>query len=331
MFRKIALVVLMISVAFMAFANGQEEAASGEVSLPKSIEVQVPAKTGGGTDVMARALAAQVAKDAGINVTVVNNTDGSGAVALEKVYSAKADGSTILQFHTTMLIKKASGVYTRSAADDYKVIAVSVQKDPASYMLAVDASSSYYSVDDLVAAAKANPGTLKFGVETGGTAHIMTGMFAQSADIEVKCVEAGTDTEKMAALVGKTIDACFVNPNQAVQYVEAGKVRVLATVSRDIEGGVNPVFPDVKSFPELGYAFCFSNINLFLGPKGMSDELAMKLHDLYANAYADPAVYEVLDPKGFGMVFLSYEDGLQRVKDTQASLDSVIEALGLKQ
>ena len=330
--KRIAMIAMAVCMAAtMLFANGESEsAAKGGASLPKNIEVQVPAKTGGGTDVMARALAGQVAADAGVNVTIVNNSDGGGAVALEKVYSAKNDGSTILQFHTTMLIKKASGVFKRSAADDYKVIAVSVQKDPASYTLVVDASSPYKTVDDLVAAAKAAPGTIKFGVETGGTAHIITGLFAKAAGIQPKIVEAGTDTEKMAAVVGKTIDACFVNPNQAKQYVDAGKVVALGVVSRDVEGGRCPVFPDLKSFPELGYKFAWGNINLFLGPKSMSDDTAKQLYTLYANAYENPAVKGALEPKGFGMVFLSYEDGPARVKSIQADLDAVVGELGLK-
>ena len=330
--KRVALTALTMAMAASLFATGQAESAAqnGGVLLPKSMEVQVPAKTGGGTDVMARTLGAQVASDGGFHVTIVNNTDGGGAVALEKVANAKGDGSTILQFHTTMLIKTASGVFKRSAANDYKVIAVSLQKDPASYTLVVDMSSPYQTVDDLVAAAKAAPGSLKFGVETGGTAHIITGLFSKAAGIQVRTVEAGTDTEKMAAVVGKIIDACFVNPNQAKQYVEAGKVRALAVVARDEEGGRCPVFPDLESFPELGYKFAWGNINLFLGPKSMSDDLARALHDLYANAYANPKVSGDLDPKGFGMVFLSYEDGLKRVQDTQASLNSVVVDLGLR-
>lgn len=330
--KRVALTALTMTMAASLFATGQAESAAqgGGVLLPKNMEVQVPAKTGGGTDVMARTLGAQVAKDGGFNVTIVNNTDGGGAVALEKVANAKGDGSTILQFHTTMLIKTASGVFKRSAASDYKVIAVSLQKDPASYTLVVDMDSPYQTVDDLVAAAKAAPGFLKFGVETGGTAHIITGLFSKAAGIQVRTVEAGTDTEKMAAVVGKTIDACFVNPNQAKQYVDAGKVRALAVVARDEEGGRCPVFPDLESFPELGYKFAWGNINLFLGPKSMGDDLARALHDLYANAYANPNVSGDLDPKGFGMVFLSYEDGLKRVQDTQASLNSVVVDLGLK-
>ena len=62
----------------------------------------------------------------------------------------------------------------------------------------------------------------------------------------------------------------------------------------------------------------------------MDDGLARQLHDYYANAYENPTVKNALEPKGFGMEFLSYEDGLARVKSIQADLDAVVGELGLK-
>lgn len=109
--------------------------------LPKTVEVLVPAKAGGGTDVMARALTTKISKDAGINMTVVNNTDGNGVVAMETVRTAKPDGSKILQFHTTMLIKSAVGVYDKTAAEDFKIVGVSQGKEKAQYVLVVSGDS----------------------------------------------------------------------------------------------------------------------------------------------------------------------------------------------
>lgn len=297
----------------------------------KNVEVQVPAKAGGGTDVMARALATQVAKDAKNTLTIVNNTDGGGVVAMEKVRNAKPDGSTILQFHTTMLIKTATGVYDKTVADDFTVIAVSQGTEVGGYVLVVPADSPYKTVDDFVAAAKAAPGTLLFGVETGGSSHIQAGLFAKAAGIDFKYVEAGSDTEKLTALVGKSIDACLVNPNQAKQYVESGKVVGLACVSRDKEGGRSSILPDVPSFIEQGLDVSFASINLFLGPKGMDQGLVQKIHDYYAAAADNADVKAILEPAGFAMEFFSVEDGLAKVKEQQEQLNGVVKELGLEQ
>ncbi|MDO4266827.1 MAG: tripartite tricarboxylate transporter substrate binding protein [Eubacteriales bacterium] len=302
---------------------------SNEGGLPKTIEVQVPAKAGGGTDVMARALTTKIAKDAGINMNVVNNTDGNGVVAMETIRTAKPDGSKILQFHTTMLIKSATGVYDKTAADDFKIIGVSQGTEKAQYTLVVPAESGMTDLQQFLD--KAASAEVKIGVETGGTSHIMAGLFAQAAGIQAKFVEAGSDTEKLTALVGGTIDAALVNVNQAKQYVESGKANALAVVSNGEEGARSTVLPDVPSMQEQGVDCTFTTLNLFCGPKDMSDELAKQLYDYYAAAAASDEVNEILQPAGMAMEFVPYEEGLAKVQEQQADINSVVETLGLKQ
>lgn len=297
----------------------------------KNVEIQVPAKAGGGTDVMARALATQVAKDSGSNLAIVNNTDGGGVVAMEKTRVGKPDGSTLLQFHTTMLIKTASGVYDKSAAEDFSVIAVGQSVDKGTYLLVVSGDSPYKTLDDLIKAAKDAPGTMLLGVETGGLSHVLSGMFAKKTGIDVKYVEAGSDTEKLTALVGGSIDFCFVNPNQAKQYIESGKAIGLGCVSADADGGRSGVMPDIPSFTEQGIDFYFSTINLILGPKEMDPQLVQKIHDYYASAAENEAVNEILEPAGFAMHILDLEEGQDKVKEMQEEINAVVDELGLKQ
>ena len=71
-------------------------------------------------------------------------------------------------------------------------------------------------------------------------------------------VESGSDTEKLTALVGGTIDAALVNVNQAKQYVESGKAKALAVVSNGDEGARSSVLPEVPSFQEQGVDCTFS-------------------------------------------------------------------------
>lgn len=323
--------VLAVAAAGVVAVSALVGCAGGKSTggLPKTIEVQVPAKAGGGTDVMARALSSKITKDSGVNMTIVNNTDGGGVVAMETVRTAKGDGSKVLQFHTTMLIKTATGVYDKTCADDFKIIGVSQGIEKAQYVLVVSADSGIATLDDFIAAASSEE--MKLGVETGGTAHIMTGLFAQAANLSVKYVEAGSDTEKLTALVGGTIDGALVNVNQAKQYVESGKAVALAVVSNGDEGARSSVLPDVPSFEEQGIDCTFSTINLFCGPKDMSEEVAKQLYDYYAAAAASDEVNETLMPAGMAMEFLSYEEGPALVAEQQEKINAVVEELGLKQ
>lgn len=297
--------------------------------LPKTVEVLVPAKAGGGTDVMARALTTKISKDAGINMTVVNNTDGNGVVAMETVRTAKPDGSKILQFHTTMLIKSAVGVYDKTAAEDFKIVGVSQGKEKAQYVLVVSGDSKAEDLNDFLEAGKS--GEIKLGVETGGTSHIMAGLFVKASGINAKFVESGSDTEKLTALVGGTIDAALVNVNQAKQYVESGKAKALAVVSNGDEGARSSVLPEVPSFQEQGVDCTFSTLNLFCAPKEMSDELTKQLYDYYAAAASSDEVNEILQPAGMDMEFFPYEEGIKKVQEQQEDINAVVEELGLKQ
>lgn len=326
--KKIGAIILFVMLSPLVFSNASQE--KKDAALPKSIEVYVPARAGGGTDVMARSLAAYINKNSGSNLTIVNNTDGNGVVAMEMVRNGKKDGSIILQFHSTMLIKTATGVYNKNAADDFTVIGVSMGVDKASYTLLVNSSSDMKTVQDVINKAKANPGKLLVGVETGGTAHILSGMFARAAGISLKFVEAGSDTEKLTTLVGGSIDMCLVNPNQAKQYIESGKARALAVVSRDEKGERSSVLPNVPSFIEQGIKFSFASIHLFLGPKGMESALVQQLYGYYAAASKDPEVNAVLGPAGFQMEFFSREQGMEVLKKQQAEINTVVNDLGLK-
>ncbi len=328
--KKLLALVLAGVMACSLAGCGSGKSKGGDWA--KSVEIQVPAKAGGGTDVMARALGTQVAKDSGSTITIVNNTDGGGVVACEKASAGKKDGSTLVQFHTTLLIKTATGVLKKSAADDFTVIAVGAPVDEANNVLVVSGDSPYNTLDDLIADAKANPGSLLVGIETGGTTHVQAGLFAKAAGLEVKYVEAGSDTEKLTALVGNSINAALVNANQAKQYIESGKAKALAVVSNSAEGGRSSVLPDVPSFVEQGVDCSFQMLSvLLLGPKDMDAELVTKIHDYYASAAENEEVKATLAPAGMEMTFMSVEDGLKAVQDMQASINGVVEELGLKQ
>lgn len=326
--KKKVLSVMAAGILVMASLTGCGGGSSAS-GLPKTIEVQVPAAAGGGTDVMARALTTQISQDAGINMTVVNNTDGSGVVAMETVRTAKPDASKLLQFHTTMLIKTATGVYDKSAAEDFKIIGVSQGVEKAQYTLVVPGDSDTTTMDAFLEKGKSQE--IKVGVETGGTSHIIAGLFVQASGINARFVESGSDTEKLTALVGGTIDAAFVNVNQAKQYVESGKAIALGVVSNGEEGARSTVLPDVANMQEQGVDCTFTTLNLFCGPKDMSDELAKQLYDYYAAAAASDGVNEILQPAGMAMEFLPYEDGQAKVAEQQESITSVVEMLGLKQ
>ena len=316
--------ILVIIALSSVFATGTAE---NEKSLPDIVEIYVPASAGGGTDVMARTLANQIALDSEIDITVVNNVEQGGIAALEIVRNAAPDGSVIMQTHSGAQLWTANGIYDHSIPDEFTVIVAALTADQATYTLVSSTSLEYQTLPDLIRYAEANPGKVRFGVDVGSTSHVLSGMFANAAGIEIQYVSAGSDTNKLKALENGEIDACFVNANQAKQYVDASIVNALAVVARESTGGRSEVMRYVPCLQEYGYDVSFATVNFIIGPKGMDPGLVTLIHDSYVEAYGK--TFNYLEPRGFGMEFLTEEDGLAQLKSDQAKYNKIAAEIGL--
>jgi len=327
--RRFLLILVVIALMMTALAGCSAGASKNAWS--KSAELYVPAAPGGGTDVVARAYATQVAKDSGKSITVVNNADGGGVVSLETIRNAPKDGSKLVFYHTSMLITSATGVYDKNLMDDFTVIKCYESDVDGPYALVVKADAPYKTLADLVAAAKAAPDKVIIGIQTGGMTHLLGGIFNRDAGVKFKLAEAGPDTEKLTALVGGSIQAAMVNTNQAKQYVDSGKARVLGIITKSDKGGKSPVFPDAKNFIEEGYKNVYFNSVMFvLGPKGMDPAVVKEIGDHFAKASANADVLAIL--KKANMSFMAMDDAKAKDELTKmaASIKTAVEDLGLK-
>ena len=296
--------------------------AKAPVTYKGNVDFITPNKAGGNTDLTTRLLADYISKNSDVNLTVLNNTDGNGVVAMETVRNADPDGHTLLLNHESSLIAMAAGINTYCKLEDfmnqYTPICVYASKDPVLYMMIVASNSPFNSVDDLVANAKANPGKLLFGSRTGTATDLMGARFTKDADIEWKQVDSGSDTDKLTQLVGGNVDVSIINVAQVAQYFEAGKVKVLAAYSLTAEGGRSSVksLADVKSLVEMGYKNSYLNhMNFVIGPKDMDPDLVAVMHKLFYDAGQDQDVAAALTKMGNLVYPLDFEDGKKQLAD----------------
>lgn len=317
--KKFVLVLLAVMMALTSVASA--------AGLPKKVEVQLPAAAGGGTDVVGRQLTEYINKKGETTMTIKNNTDGSGVVAFETIRTAKKDGSKILFFHTTLINKYATGVYNQSPVDSYKIAGVGLPVEKGGNVLVVPADSGITTLDEFIAKAKETE--LRIGIETGGTTHLQAGMVMKEMGITLRLVESGPDTEKLTNLVGGSIDCALVNGNQARQYVEGGKVVALGCFSTTEEGGRASVLPDVPSFIEQGYNLIFGTYFYVLLPLSASDDVAIAMHDAFAEAAEDPEVDGILSNMGMSLRFAPYEENDALMRSQQEALVAVCQELGL--
>lgn len=317
--KKFVLVLLAVMMALTSVASA--------AGLPKKIEVQLPAAAGGGTDVVGRALTDYINKKGETTMTIKNNTDGSGVVAFETIRTAKKDGSKILFFHTTLINKYATGIYNQSPVDSFKIAGVGLPVEKGGYVLVVPVESGITTLDEFIA--KAKEAELRIGIESGGSSHLMSGMMMKEMDINLRLVESGPDTEKLTNLVGGSIDCALVNGNQAKQYIEGGKVNALACFSSSDEGGRCSNLPDVPSFIEQGYHLVFGTYFYILLPLSASDDVALAIHDAFAEACEDPEVDGILSNMGMSLRIAPFDQNEALMRAQQESLVGVCQELGL--
>ena len=307
-------------------AGASSAAAAGEQSAPEwtgSVDLYVPASAGGGTDMMARTMANGVSSIVGNNITVVNNTDGSGVVALETVRNADPDGKTLLQYGLILLVNIAIGKYDHTIEDAFTVIAAAPGDNNGDQVLVAAADGKYQSLDDLKNAAD----EILCGVQIGGSTHIVSAMALDALGAKAKYVEAGSDTEKLTALVGGNIDVCVVGVNQAQQYIESGMVTGLGFVSSTEEGGRSDRLPDVPSFVEQGYDVVWAGMQMILGPKGMDPALVEYINESYIAAYPDCKA--ALEEASLGMKFLTLEESTAIIEEYTEKINTIVQQLGL--
>lgn len=292
----------------------------------RPVKLIVPAKPGGGTDAVARVLAADLEKKTGQAFVIVNQPTGGGSVAAETVRTARPDGTTLLFYHTGLLSSYHSGVYAHNPATEFTVIAdIPVG---GSQSLAVGPNSKAGSVEDLVAAAKASPDSVTLGVQLKGASHFMATLLMKDAAAPFRLVEAGSDADKLTALQGGNIDAAIVNTPGALQYAEAGKLRILGTIASTPDR--DPGAPQYPSMAELGYKNTVYGLDfLVLAPKDMDQALAERISEVFGQTLGDPTIGEQLVKMKLPLQYLDQATSVERLAASEKKVGELASEIGL--
>ena len=214
----------------------------------KPIRMIVGFAAGGGTDTTARAIAQKMSAAMGEQVVVDNRPGAAGNVATELVVRGPADGYTILMGTIAALAINPT-LYGNLAFDPIKDLAPVSHAVNSSNILVVHPSVQAKSVQELIALAKAKPGTLNYGSSgIGGTGHLAGVLFDELAGTKMTHVPYKGGGPAMIELVGGQVQLVFATPPTAVPQIKSGKIRGLAvtTLKR------SSVMPDLPTISESG-------------------------------------------------------------------------------
>lgn len=241
----------------------------------RAIKIIVPWPAGGATDNVARVVAQKLSPVLKQPVVVENRPGATGTIGTQLVTHASPDGHTLL-FMAASLHTFSPHLMKDMPFDtvaDITPISVSVQFP---YVLTVAAESPYKTMNDLIQAAKAQPGKLAYGsFGLGSGPHIVSELFKQQTGIEVLHVPYKGGSQVTAALMGGEIPFMFDSLPSPLGQIRGGRLRALAVTTAHRA----PVVPEVPTLVESGV-----NIEAVIwlglgGPARMSPEVVAKLFD----------------------------------------------------
>ncbi len=213
----------------------------------KPITLIVPFPPGGTTDVLARALGAQLSQSLGQPVIVENKAGAGATLGAGYVANGKPDGHTLLvgAVHHTI----ATSVYKKLPYDFQKSFAPVTTVALVPNVLVVNASTPAANVAELVALAKAQPGKLTYGSNGNGTAqHLIGTQFQNSTGAQLIHIPYKGSGPLSVDLLGGQITMSFDTVTPVLQHVKSGKLRALAVTTSKRSA----VLPEVPTLEEAG-------------------------------------------------------------------------------
>lgn len=280
----------------------------------RDITFIVPYAPGGSTDPISRQFAGQLAKELNVTVNVENKPGGSATIGTGQVIRSKPDGYTIGLTSNSVLAYQplVNKTLTWKSPQDYQSI-VSLVDLPA--IVTVKADSPYKTFEDLLNAARKNPGKVRVAVSGYRTApDLVIQELNKVAKIRLATVPfTGGGAEALVALLGGRVEAVSGYAPTVRAHVAAGTVRVLASFSKEKYA----IFPDAESVVQAGYNVTLPADYSIVGPKGMPKEVLDKLLPAalkVANSkeFAEFAskmglVLDVRDAKGMDQEMIDYK------------------------
>ncbi|MEO8317013.1 MAG: tripartite tricarboxylate transporter substrate binding protein [Bradyrhizobium sp.] len=314
--------------AALAAATGAAAAGSAvaEPGFPtKSVHIFVPYAAGGAVDVLTRTLGDVVSKQWGQSVVVENRPGAGGVIASQAVATSAPDGYT--------LIMVASGhatnpfLYPKIPYDTFKDFTPVSLLASSPNILLVRADSPFKTVGDLIAAARAKPGSLSFAHAGSGTSTHMAGELLKSlAKIDLNGIPYKGGAPAINDLLGGQIPMTFNNGPESVGQLQAGTVRALAvtTASRA------PFLPDVPSMSEAVPGYDTGVWWGLLGPGGMPADVLAKLSRDFVAALNTDAVKERLGKLGALPIGSTPQQFDARIHADYEKWGPIIKAAGMK-
>jgi tripartite-type tricarboxylate transporter receptor subunit TctC len=286
------------SMLFAAIASLAVTATAVHAQAPwpsKPITYVVPFGAGGTTDVLARLLTVKAGPALGTSFIIENKAGAGGSMGSDYTAKAAPDGYTI-QGGTISSHAINVSLYSKLPYDPVKNFQPITMIGSMPNVMVVRADSPYKSVQDVIAAAKAKPGTITYASSGNGTSQHLSGVFfEQLSGGKLVHVPYKSSAESLNAILsGQGADVIFENLAPALPHIQAGKLRALGVTSATRSS----TLPQVPAIAEVLPGFEIVSWQAVFAPAGVPKPIVDRLAGEMIKAINDPEIKSKLVAQG---------------------------------
>jgi len=240
---------------------------------------------GGGTDLIARAIAPYIEKNlgGGAKIAVVNRAGAGGEIGFAALANSAPDGYTIGFVNTPPLLTIPIERSAQFSWQRFDYLG-NIIDDPCNFSVHTD--TDIRDLKQLAAYAKANPGAVTVGTTgIGSDDHLAMLMFGRAAGVQLRHIPFKGSADVRAAIAGRQITVAAINIGEALQYQKGGTpLRNLVQMSP----ARTNLAPDLATAREQGYDIELSSLRGMVGPKGLPPEIRERLVRAIERSVTDP-------------------------------------------
>jgi tripartite-type tricarboxylate transporter receptor subunit TctC len=314
---------IMGAAACAVFAS---PAARAEDFPSRPIRIIVGFSAGSGADITARVVGARMSELLGQQIVVENKTGAGSSIGADYVAHASNDGYTIFMATISQPINAAVSPHLNFdfVKDFSPIVLVSTIPN----LLVVNPSLGVKDVQELIALAKAKPGSLSFGSSGVGTGtHLAAELFKVLTGVEMVHVPYAGSAQSITDLLGGRIQLVFTPASTVIQHVRDGKLVALATTEKKRAA----IAPEVPTMAEAGLPGFDTGLWFgLLAPAGTPKAAIDRINGAVNEAIKSEAVAKALAPQGIDLLGGTSDEFARYIASEMARWDKVAVAAGLK-
>lgn len=271
----------------------------------KEIQGIIQWGAGGSTDTVMRSVTPHAEKALGGSIVMQNMTGGVGAIALNYVADAQADGYTLMMGAENPLLYKVMGLGDKDYSD-FTPVTLLARGTP---LLVAGPDAPFNSYPEMLSYIQAHPGEVKFGsTGPGGLPSVITAMISSTTELDVIFVPYDGDGPALTALQGGAIDVMPAVLGAAVEGIRAGTMKPLALFDVTPSTALPDVPTITSSNPEFEKFLPWGPFFGVFAKKGTPDEVVAKLSAAYGEAAQAADFVELMNGRGFTMMNISGDE-----------------------